>query len=136
MNLKARAKYLLDSFKLSVVDWKKLWDYQKGLCAICENKLIKANTDHDHKSGEVRGLLCARCNRALGRFGDRLDLLLAAIAYLRQPPARSALSRTHIGYPGRIGTKKHRKMIAKLRKQEALVISNPELVVSKRTTSS
>jgi len=116
MNIKARQKYLLDNFKLLLVDWMKLFDFQKGQCAICGNKLIKANTDHDHKSGETRGLLCARCNRALGRFGDRLDLLLAAVAYLQSPPARKALGRIHIGWPGRIGTKKHRKMIAKLRK--------------------
>ncbi len=129
MNLKARAKYLIDNFKLTMLDWQKLWDYQKGLCAICGNKLIKANTDHCHSektgiAGEVRGLLCARCNRALGRFGDRLDLLLAAVAYLTSPPARTALGRIHIGYPGRIGTKKHRKLIAKLRKQAALVVPN------------
>jgi len=118
MNIKARSKYLLDSFKLLLVDWMKLWDHQKGKCAICGNKLIKANTDHNHTSGEVRGLLCSRCNRALGRFGDRLDLLLAAVAYLTDPPARTALGRTHFGYPGRIGTKKHRKMIAKLKKEQ------------------
>jgi hypothetical protein len=128
MNIKARVKYLLDNFKLSMVDWQKLFDFQEGKCAICGNKLIKANTDHDHASGEVRGLLCARCNRALGRFGDRLDLLLAAVAYLTSPPARQALGRIHIGYPGRIGTKKHRKMIAKLRKQGNLVIANTQMV--------
>lgn len=118
MNVKARSKYLLDNFKLDLIEWMKLFDFQKGQCAICGNKLIKANTDHDHLSGEIRGLLCARCNRALGRFGDRLDLLLAAVAYLQNPPARQALGRIHIGYPGRIGTKKHRKLVAKLKKLE------------------
>lgn len=116
MNLKARAKYLLDNFKLNLEDWTKIFKFQLEKCAICGNRLIKANTDHDHKTGEVRGLLCARCNRALGRFGDRLDLILAAAAYLQNPPARNALGRIHLGYPGRIGTKKHRKMLAKLRK--------------------
>jgi hypothetical protein len=129
MNIKARSKYLIDSFKLLLVDWMKLFDFQKGLCAICGNRLIKANTDHCHSdltgiAGEVRGLLCARCNRALGRFGDRLDLLQAAVRYLQNPPAREALGRIHIGYPGRINTKKHRKMLAKLRKQEENVIPN------------
>jgi hypothetical protein len=117
MNIKARSKYLLDNFKMLLLDWQKLWDHQEGKCAICGNKLIKANTDHCHKTGEVRGLLCAMCNRALGRFGDSLVLLLAAISYLQEPPARIALGRIHIGYPGRIGTKKHRKLIAKLKKE-------------------
>jgi Recombination endonuclease VII len=133
MNIKARSKYLLDNFKMLLVDWLKLWEHQEGKCAICGNKLIKANTDHDHASGEVRGLLCARCNRALGRFGDRLDLLLSACAYLREPPARVALGRIHIGYPGRIGTKKHRKMVAKLRKQAELAVSNQKVAGPRST---
>lgn len=134
MNTKARIKYLLDNFRISLDDWMLIFVFQRGLCAICGNKLIKANSDHDHASGELRGLLCARCNRALGRFGDRLDLLLAAVAYLQNPPARKALGRIHIGYAGRIGTKKHRKMIAKLRKQEKLVIPNSEVDVSKSSS--
>jgi len=140
MDLKARAKYLLDNFKLTLVEWTLLWDFQKGLCAICGNKLIKANTDHTHSdktgiAGEVRGLLCARCNRALGRFGDRLDLLRAAVLYLENPPARKALGRIHIGYEGRIGTKKHRKMLAKLRKQEALVKLNQKVDSTRKQTT-
>jgi hypothetical protein len=113
--MNARVKYLWDNFKLPLAAWNKIFDFQQGKCAICGCTLKKANTDHDHKTGEVRGLLCARCNRALGRFGDRLDLLQAAVAYLLNPPVRKALGFIHIGYPGRIGTKKHRKMLKKLR---------------------
>jgi Recombination endonuclease VII len=123
VNLVARAKYLLDNFKLTIESWTKIHTYQYGKCAICGHTLIKANTDHDHKTGEVRGLLCARCNRALGRFGDSLDLLRAAVIYLEEPPARKALGYIHIGYPGRIGTKKHRKMIQKLKKNMPQPIS-------------
>ena len=136
MNIKARSKYLLDNFRMLLVDWLKLFDYQEGKCAICKCKLKKANTDHNHLSGEVNGLLCARCNRALGRFGDRLDLLIAAVAYLQDPPARKALGRIHYGWPGRIGTKKHRKMLAKLRKQEEFVIANSKVVVPRKQTPS
>ena len=112
----SRAKYLLDNFKLTIDQWQKIWDYQDGCCAICKNPLKKANTDHDHKGqGLVRGLLCARCNRALGRFGDSLVLILAAAEYLTNPPATAALGGPHYGYPGRIGTKKHRKLLKRLR---------------------
>jgi hypothetical protein len=120
MNPKARVKYLLDNFKLTVEKWATILGYQEGKCAICSHALIKANTDHDHKTGEVRGLLCARCNRALGRFGDSLELLRSAVAYLENPPARKALGYIHLGWPGRIGTKKHRKMLAKLRKSVSI----------------
>lgn len=115
--MNARAKYLMDNFKLTIEKWQKIWDYQKGLCAICGHPLKKANTDHDHKDGLVRGLLCVRCNRALGRFGDSLLLILAAAKYLTNPPAVAALGGAHYGYPGRIGTKKHRKLLRKLKKE-------------------
>jgi hypothetical protein len=111
---KQRIKYLMDNFKLTGELWTKIFVFQEGKCAICGHTLKIANTDHDHKTGEVRGLLCSRCNRALGRFGDSLLLLLAAVVYLQDPPARKALGYIHLGWPGRIGTKKHRKMLKKL----------------------
>lgn len=57
---------------------------QKNACGIC--KEIFSNTphvDHDHKTGEVRGLLCARCNRLLGCAKDSLEILESAKEYLR-----------------------------------------------------
>jgi hypothetical protein len=111
-----REKYLLDNFKLTIEKWQTIFDYQGGLCAICKGVLKKANTDHNHTDGEIRGILCPRCNRALGRFMDDIVLLRAAVAYLLSPPARTALGALHYGYPGRIGTKKHRKMLKKLKK--------------------
>lgn len=91
-------------------------DHQFGLCPICTKPLKKPNTDHDHASGEVRGLLCPRCNRALGRFGDSIALLQSAAAYLLSPPARAALGAPHYGRPGRINTKKMRLQIRKEKK--------------------
>ena len=45
---------------------------------------VGANVDHCHKTGLIRGLLCARCNKAIGWFGDDPALLEAAALYLRQ----------------------------------------------------
>lgn len=109
----ARERHLLQCFKLTPELWQKIYDYQGGLCAICGHRLKIANTDHDHATGEIRGLLCSRCNRALGRFGDSLVLLRAGVEYLIAPPARVALGGPHYGYPGRVGTKKHRKLVRK-----------------------
>jgi hypothetical protein len=39
--------------------------------------------DHDHETKHVRGLLCANCNTALGKFHDNPDLLYRAADYLR-----------------------------------------------------
>lgn len=62
-------------------------------CAICNElprrlvaktgKIREALTvDHDHATGEVRGLLCGACNAALGCFNDDPMLIKAAIDYL------------------------------------------------------
>ena len=62
-------------------DLKALLSVQKT-CMICgdEDKLV---VDHDHKTGNVRGLLCNHCNRGLGHFRDSLDTLGLAIKYLK-----------------------------------------------------
>jgi hypothetical protein len=58
---------------------------QGGGCAICGNppKTRRLDVDHDHKTGQVRGLLCHRCNRALPSWVT-VDWLLDAKNYLRR----------------------------------------------------
>lgn len=114
--LSPRAKRLLDIFHLTEEMWQIIYDFQKGKCAICGHKLKKANIDHCHVTGLVRGLLCAACNRALGRFRDDLKRLQAAVEYLLHPPATQALGQPHYGLPGRVGTKKQRRLINLLKK--------------------
>jgi hypothetical protein len=65
---------------------QKLLD-QGGRCAICGKEHADSlrrnlNVDHCHTTGEVRDLLCSRCNLTLGKFEDRIELFQAAIAYL------------------------------------------------------
>lgn len=58
---------------------------QGGVCAICGETCVSGNAlavDHDHKTGEVRGLLCANCNRGLGLFKDDPERIRKAIEYL------------------------------------------------------
>jgi hypothetical protein len=38
--------------------------------------------DHDHLTGELRGWLCSRCNRALGLIGDSLEDVMKFVRYL------------------------------------------------------
>ena len=56
-------------------------------CPICEHPFKNASNmvvDHCHATGKIRGLLCSRCNSALGIFGDNIAGLQRAISYLQQ----------------------------------------------------
>lgn len=86
-----RNSWRLKVFGLSLCDFESLRDSQNGLCAICKNPektvikgtLCNLSIDHDHKTGKVRGLLCSRCNQALGLFDENVDRMLYAIDYLK-----------------------------------------------------
>jgi hypothetical protein len=62
-----------------------------GACDICggtpqdgDRRTVRLCIDHDHVTGEFRGLLCAACNIGLGKFKDDPQILAAAIEYLNQ----------------------------------------------------
>lgn len=70
-------------------EYRKLWLSQGGVCAICvqpertaRNRLL--TIDHDHATGQVRGLLCSQCNRAIGLLGDSPEVIEAAARYLKE----------------------------------------------------
>lgn len=53
-----------------------------GICGAGPDKK-RLQIDHDHNTDEIRGLLCAKCNRMLGQAGDTEELLLKGVDYLR-----------------------------------------------------
>ncbi len=73
-------------YSLSVSDYESLFAQQSGVCAICQSPqqtaLGRLGVDHHHGTGTVRGLLCNRCNSALGLFQENILFLQAAIDYL------------------------------------------------------
>ena len=80
----------LKSYGISIADYKALYDAQRGKCAIC-NKSEDATSssgvkplaiDHSHQTGKVRGLLCTRCNTAIGLFEEDKSFLKRAGHYL------------------------------------------------------
>lgn len=80
-----RKKYLSSKFGITVGEYNKLLQVQNGACGICgtKPKTRRLSVDHDHKSGQIRGLLCPRCNRGLAWFSDNSARLEKAACYLR-----------------------------------------------------
>jgi len=78
----------LKRYGLTVEQYREMFDSQKGLCCICEQMLDRIDIDHDHKTGQVRGLLCHACNIGLGAFQDDPQLLMRAMRYLKDAGAQ------------------------------------------------
>lgn len=79
-NAKLQRKY-----KISREEYDKILREQGGVCAICGNSPVpnkKLGVDHDHITGSHRGLLCDKCNRAIGLLGDEPQKVLSAFLYL------------------------------------------------------
>lgn len=55
---------------------------QDGRCAICGEHMRLPCIDHDHRSGQVRGLLCTGCNTGIGDLKDDPRVVKAALDYL------------------------------------------------------
>lgn len=79
-----RRERLLRTYSLTPTALNALEAAHAGLCAICREFAGDALVmDHDHATGEVRGLLCGSCNKGLGSFRDDPTRLLRAIRYLQ-----------------------------------------------------
>jgi hypothetical protein len=73
-------------YGITVETYEQLLREQAGVCAICggkpENRRL--SVDHDHTTGLVRGLLCRKCNSAIGYMSDSLVKLQRATRYLER----------------------------------------------------
>jgi hypothetical protein len=88
-----RRSYLKRKYGITPEHYDALLAEQEGGCAICERPPtpgISLHVDHDHATGDIRGLLCFRCNNALGDFDDDHDRLAAALRYLGPVPKDEA----------------------------------------------
>lgn len=73
-------------YGISLEDYNKLFAEQNGCCKICkthQNEFKKKlHVDHNHKTGEVRGLLCHNCNLAIGRLKEDPAIVKSVLEYL------------------------------------------------------
>lgn len=84
-----RERKLFAQYRMTENDFNRMWKEQNGNCAICEvpmlprgKKRFSASIDHNHETGEVRGLLCSRCNKGIGSLRDDPEVLQKAADYL------------------------------------------------------
>ena len=81
-----RNRNLIKNFGISLIDYNNLLLNQNNCCAICNinNSKLRRNlcVDHDHRTEEIRGLLCDTCNRGIGLLKDNVEVLKNAIEYL------------------------------------------------------
>jgi len=75
-------------YGITQTEYDGLAEFQEHQCAICgKDDVYRAlDIDHNHDTGEVRGLLCTNCNTALGRFKDDIEGLEKALYYLKNTP--------------------------------------------------
>ena len=92
-----RNAYLLRKYGITLEDYQRMLDAQDGVCAICGKRRPDERTlhvDHDHETGEIRGLLCFRCNNAIGDLRDDRDLAQALVDYLDRDDELAELARS------------------------------------------
>lgn len=74
------------SYNLDLEGYSKIFDEQEGRCKICNKYYTESQQglviDHNHETGEIRGLLCSKCNLALGLINENIHTLQNMIKYL------------------------------------------------------
>jgi hypothetical protein len=83
--IKLREYQLKTNYGISIQQFEDLFDSQDRSCKICKTKNISGknwHVDHSHKHGKIRGILCSKCNQALGMVYDDIEILKNMIKYL------------------------------------------------------
>lgn len=82
-----RKHELKKAYGITPDEYELMLDLQGFKCAICGTTEPGGKgmfaVDHNHETGDVRGLLCNRCNSGIGQLLEDVDILQAAINYLR-----------------------------------------------------
>ena len=79
---------------ITLEEYGEIYRRQGGVCAICSKPetsmtnlskgLKQLAVDHNHKTQKIRGLLCTRCNTALGCLSENEDTVLNLLSYIRE----------------------------------------------------
>lgn len=88
IKLAAKIRMLKYRYGITLEEYEAMYDNQNGKCAICKKDYQLGGSkglfvDHDHETKEVRGLLCRKCNSAIGQLEECKEILIEAIRYLK-----------------------------------------------------
>lgn len=79
---------LKHQYGIGIQEWKRLFESQNGCCAICsrhQSELSRVlQVDHCHRTAEIRGLLCTKCNTKLAAIEEE-GFVKNAEMYLKKP---------------------------------------------------
>jgi hypothetical protein len=93
LNADSKRGRVAAQYGLALAEYSAMLEKRGGLCDICgkpqewrrgDKEILSLCLDHDHATGQNRGMLCSRCNRAIGLLGDDPALLGKAEEYLRR----------------------------------------------------
>lgn len=93
---KTKEKDWKHHYGLTREKYDELFQLQGGACAICKLE-TELNVDHDHTTGDVRGLLCQKCNHAIGLLRESPKIILNAYDYLDKTKWNRGLELVKIG---------------------------------------
>ena len=82
-------KHLRGVYGITLEQYNSILEFQEYRCCVCgkhESEVPRKRlyVDHCHKSGDIRGLICAHCNTALGMVKDDVEILYRLAAYLNE----------------------------------------------------
>jgi hypothetical protein len=114
--LRLRHKRLRYNYGISMEEFNRLSAAQNKACAICEKPCRLLVVDHCHKSGVIRGLLCPKCNKEIGRMGDTYRSFYRIAEYLAGFERRS---------PNPCGRRVARMIASEVRPPQSLEVGGP-----------
>lgn len=80
----AKDSKLKRTYGISLNEYESMLDEQNGVCYICfEKDSVKLAVDHNHKTGEVRKLLCKKCNTAIGLLREDTKIIENVLNYIK-----------------------------------------------------
>lgn len=113
---RAADRRLKREYNITLDQYNKVLAWQGNKCAICRTpqRSRRLAVDHHHTTGQVRGLLCWECNKALAVLRDCYESFVNAARYLANPPVSASLGVDIFTAPGRVGTKKRARLLRKM----------------------